>query len=1089
MKACYRCTGNILQHNVQINCLLCNNNYHANCIGLAKNDVQNIDKTIWSCLVCNASLFPFNGLIEDEEFMGVINNSTLDIRDIDGMLFAPFEINDTDIHQLDQIDPDGNYFNEFDQIVNTECKYHTEDSFLKQNDINKAQFSMLHLNIRSMHKNINQFNINMQMFQHKFDIIGFSETWLKPHKIDEYEMQSYVSYHTCRELNARGGGVSLYINSQFIHEERKDLKMISPVIESVFIEIEKTSINTDKNCIVGVVYRPPNSNMQAFMESLIPMIKKITDEKKLLYIMGDYNINLLNSDSHKDTGDFINSMYSLSMFPLINKPTRITKYSATLIDNIFTNHLGENFQFLQGILYTDISDHMPIYHITTNRIMCSKDRYVIKRLVTEDRKTKFKHKINELDWADIIENTETNPAFNNFSETFLHFYSECFPLKKSKVCYTNKKTWLSSGLKVSIKCKNKMYKKMHRHPSEANEAQYKAYKNKLNHILRIAEKNHFHSLLELYQGNAKKTWSILKEVINRRKQSKMSAMFKVGNIITTDKQKIANCFNKYFVNAGDSLAKQIPHHPGSPLQYLRGNYINSLFLTPVTDDEIITIVKGLKNSSPGLDGLRTDIIKDVIRDIAKPITHICNLSFMEGVFPDSMKLAKVTPIYKKGDPKLFPNYRPISVLSIFSKILEKVMYTRLQEYIVRNNILYDLQFGFRESHSTFHALSFLCSKLQQAIDDGQYAIGVFLDFSKAFDTINHDILFQKLEHYGIRGITLKWFKSYLFNRRQAVSFQNVLSQEEFITCGVPQGSILGPLLFLLYINDLPNVSDTLLAILFADDTNVFVTGQNIKELEQSLNVELQKISSWLQVNRLSLNIAKTHYMIFNGKKKTKHNIDVKIQGETIAECIETTFLGITIDAKLTWRNHIEKVCNKMSKCTGIIARVKHILPKSALKTLYNTLVLPYLLYCNIVWGCTHQSKLDKLVTAQKRIIRIVDKTHYLEHTNDIFYNLGLLKVNDINVYITAIFMYNYEKKLVPTCFRGMFMKNEHVHQYKTRHAHQYRTAKHKTDIVKYSLKIQGPKIWKNLPSNIQMSPSLFTFKKLLKAYLISQYQQ
>ena len=258
---------------------------------------------------------------------------------------------------------------------------------------------------------------------------------------------------------------------------------------------------------------------------------------------------------------------------------------------------------------------------------------------------------------------------------------------------------------------------------------------------------------------------------------------------------------------------------------MKGNYSDSFFIVPISYEEIDLILKSLKDSSCGWDDFGTQVTKSARLSLVNPLAYICNLSMSTGVFPDQLKIAKVIPLYKNDDPKVFSNYRPISVLPIFSKVLERAMYNRLIKYLNDNKILYSFQFGFRKNHSAVMALMILVDKVSKALENGEYALGLFIDFSKAFDTINYDILFTKLFHYGVRGCALKWFKSYLTNRKQYVVYNDTSSSLKPIVCGVPQGSILGPLLFLIYVNDLAYVSNDLFMIMFADDTNALVSNK------------------------------------------------------------------------------------------------------------------------------------------------------------------------------------------------------------------------------------------------------------------------
>ena len=393
---------------------------------------------------------------------------------------------------------------------------------------------------------------------------------------------------------------------------------------------------------------------------------------------------------------------------------------------------------------------------------------------------------------------------------------------------------------------------------------------------------------------------------------------------------------------------------------------NSLFLLPTTVEELFDIVHSLKNKkSPGCDYITNELIKNVIIGIVEPLVHIFNLSMTTGVVPMKMKIAKVVPIFKKGDALILNNYRPISLLNSFSKILEKLMYTRTITFLMNANILSNFQFGFREKHTTTHAILHLVDKISSALEARMHTVGVFLDYSKAFDTVNHYILIDKLCHYGVRGIALDWFRSYLTNRKQFVSLNGIDSDMRDVTCGVPQGSLLGPLLFIVYINDFQLSAKMLSFILFADDSSVFFSHRNPQTLLQTVNSELTNATLWIQANKLSLNLKKTNYMLFSNSLSILPG-NVMFNGVEIERVSTFKFLGLHIDEHLNWKYHISKLCKLLSRNTGVIYKLKSVFPLNILHMLYATLILPYLHYGVLAWGNSFKSQMDKITTRTEK---------------------------------------------------------------------------------------------------------------------------
>ena len=695
---------------------------------------------------------------------------------------------------------------------------------------------------------------------------------------------------------------------------RTDLDLFNEKIETVFIEIKKDKIGSPKDVIIGTIYRPPKKPINLFTEELSKLLSTLAKENKILYLMGDYNINLLNADSHIHTSEFIEMMYSFALMPIVNKPTRIHNVSASLIDNIYCNNIKSNHLIFDGIFLCDITDHFPVFCVNNFEKEKFSSHIIKHRVFSEQNMINFKEKLLNLSWNNVISNDSPEESFSNFHTTYVDCYNNCFPIADIKVTYKNKKQWLTLGMKKSIKIKNKLYIRSLKNPTLYNKSVYKKYRNKLNNILCKAIREYFDLLLQENKNNFAKSWKIIKQVINKKNSNISSSKFLINNEIITDGNIIANHFNELYVNLGENLAKHICcNDKKSPESYISFRYEHSMYLKPVDENEIITIIYKMNNSSPGADGITAKILKFSCNLLLKPLTHVLNLSLSSGYFPNELKISQVIPLFKSGDPMQLINYRPVSILSVFSELFEYVMYNRLISFLKKYNILFKYQFGFREKHGTNSALITLVDKILKSWNKGEYVLGLFLDLSKAFDSINHEILINKLYCYGNRGNVLTWFRNYLKNRKQFVTFNDYKSSEMFIKHGVPQGSILGPVLFLLYINDMANISNKLFFLLFADDTNIFISGQNIDEMVETLNQELKKVTQWLAINKLTLNIFKTQYMIFSLSKEVNPINDVIINHEKIKKVSSTKFLGILLDNNLSWSQHIYNIKKKVSK--------------------------------------------------------------------------------------------------------------------------------------------------------------------------------
>jgi len=952
--------------------------------------------------------------------------------------------------------------------------------------------NFIHINCRSIKKNFREFVSLIELLSKPLSVIAVTETWLNSQNENTYSIPGY-KFTSLSRTEKTGGGVGIFINTHFSFVLRPDLNRMTSYIECLFIEITQPG---KASLLVGCVYRPPNSDLDLFNSEILLLLSKIDcGKKKIALLAGDFNLDLIKQDRHAPTAEFLNNLASYSFLPVIHHPTRISDTSATLLDNFFIN--TTQFKMSSAIVYSAVSDHLPIaLRLESTLIKNVVPKIINKRVYDKDSLSRFYLELSHLDnWSDVYylcqNDANTSAAFDSFHKRYVAIFDKCFPAKTIKLSHrlTPRQPWMTKGLVRSCLRKSKLYGIYRKTGLEADKSKYMAYKKKLEHLLNTAEKSYYFDKIKCLSGNLRKTWQLIGDLTGKVQREDTVGSFIINGVTITDKTVIVEKLNEYFVNIGSQLAATIQPSPSHFSNYLKQTYMNSFVFFPTNAAEVINIVSAFQNKqSFGFDNIPVNIMKSSISYIAEPIAAIINSSLDTGIFPDILKVARVCPIFKSGDKSDFQNYRPISVLPSFSKIFEKVVQCRLLSYLHSNSILCSNQFGFRKNHSTYMALIDLYDKISLAIDKNEFSMGIFIDLSKAFDTLDHNILLKKLEHYGIRGKALDWFKSYLHNRKQCVSLNGVMSDYKTVTYGVPQGSILGPLLFILYINDIVNCSKHLIFILFADDTNLFFSCKDILHLFNIVNSELDKLSVWFRANKLSLNIKKTNYILFGNKHLPMvGSLNVSIDGQLLERVEHTKFLGVFIDEKLNWKKHIDHIASKISKGLCAMGRIRNIVPTKSLLMLYHALVYPYLTYCNIVWGSASASALNKIVVLQNRAVRLVTRSPFRSSCNSLFARLNLLKLTDIVKFQIVQFMFKAKFHLLPSSCMQFVTVSDTQRLHDTRNQSYFVIERCRTVVRENSVNVFGPKLWFSLPSDIQDVTSISLLKRLLLKFLCNAY--
>ena len=1108
---CPVCEKNWKKGDASILCSNCNGWVHHNnrlkCSKLSNEDFVNHtlnDDLSWTCVKCDLLVLPFNNLNDNDLMINSLGINSVDVNVMFNDDILKFRANCDNLtasfgHHEDDDE-------EMSLDVGIDSKYYDIGEFTKCKPDKSSSFSMLNLNIASISKHIDDLRLILSLLEYNWDIIGISEHKIKKGRLStvNIDLTGYNEF-IFQPTETDFGGTGFYIRNNIDFIERPDLSFNSAGnYESSFVEI---ILKGKKNLIVGCIYRHPTSviSVEDFNQLVIePLLEKILKEKKQCSLLGDFNINLLKYDSHKETRDFLNSMTSAFFSPFILQPTRLS--SKSLIDNIFFNSL--EFSSYSGNLLIEISDHLMQFLIIEGFVKekAIPEINLYKRNFKHFNDDEFSRSLYQLDWENIvkIEDRDINASYSNFYRSITFLLDEFAPFYKvSKKEYKLKfKPWINSEILDLIKERDKVFKTLSKEKNDIlkidTRNRYKQLRNKITDMKRTSKTKYFKDYFEKNRKKTTEIWKGIKSLVNIKclYNSSYKLLDANNNLISNQKQ-MANIFNNYFVNIGLDIEKKISKvKSGNINDYINNiNCDKTLFLVPVVSHEIAKVIDSLDiNKSTGPNSIPVFIIKILKPFFSDWLAKLINLSFETSVFPDILKVAKVIPIHKKNSKLDHVNYRPISLLSVFSKIYEKILYKRIYGFLSINNLFYEKQYGFRSRHSTNHALISVTEKIKSLLDNGKFVAGVFIDLEKAFDTVNHKYLCEKLKNYGLRGNINLLIKSYLTDRKQFVSINGFDSEIKYVKCGVPQGSSLGPLLFLIYINDFRYSLVKSDCGHFADDTFIMYSSNKLKTIETVLNHELKLASNWLKINKLSLNKDKTKLIIFHSKRKyiDKLNLSIKIDGHRIPVVDKVNYLGMFLDEHLSWEFHINQLSTKLSRGNGILSKLRYYVPQNTLIQVYYAIFHSYLYYGCAIWGQAIEKYLDIIRILQKKCVRIMTFAEFRSHSTPIFQTLGLIKLDDVIRVNILNFVYDFIHNLLPEEFKDFYTFRYEIHNYNNRFVKDSLYI-NRVNTVNYGIKTicyQGPLIWNELIVDKPLFISMHTkstFQYNIKKYFMSSY--
>lgn len=985
---------------------------------------------------------------------------------------------------MNNFDPDNNVYNSlfsfYPMLLPEEISLCKSNNNCSPDIVNNkiTLFSIIHINSRSLLCNINEIYSLLNLCNNMFSVICITETWLNESSATLASLPNFNFVSKNRNLKA-GGGVGFFIKESLKFITRDDLQFDSDYFESMVVEIFNVA---GKSYLIIVIYRPPNTDPFKFFNDLSNLFKLLKSYKnKPIYILGDFNIDLLKNDYRNVGEHFISLMNSFNFVSLILSPTRITGSTSSLIDNIFTNNYVAHSS---GTISSNISDHLPVF--TQFEIMhfpTDSENLILSSNFCQRNLLKLNHHLHSFDWNPILNCTDVDIAmdtFITFLQNAVHIYCPHSINKKSR---RFKQPWMSKGLLKSSKVKNKLYRRSITTGLIPDQIRYLKYKNLFTKLCKISENKYYLNEFAKRKNNFKRTWDLLKSCMGIQKL-KTPLSIDANGISVTDDLVLSNIFNNHFISSFKSF-NSLANNPLHFKSYLGLSVVNSFFMLDSTQLEIIDVIKNCKNSrSEGMDHLSNYLLKQIASNIVIPLQYIFNLSFNTGHFPISLKTSKVIPLFKSGDKKLVTNYRPISLVSCLSKIMEKLILSRLIKFLENNHVLVPNQYGFRSKSSTEFAIVDVINFLSKNIESKQFSSGIFLDLSKAFDSLDHFILLQKLHHYGVRGVAHDWFCSYLKNRYQYVCINGRDSEPIAIQSGVPQGSILGPLLFNIFINDFVNSSKILKFILFADDTTILHSHSDIDKLSLIVNKELVAVYDWISSNNLRINLSKTCFIIFGPKIRTNTiNIQLIINENEILRVDSTKFLGITICSNLSWAEHILNISNKISKNLGIMYRLKNKFPNYIKKSLYNSLILPYFIYCVSIWGYSPKSHLEILNLNQNSYLRILFNLKKFDHISSYRNFSNILLVKDLYIIYSLSFLFKIKKLNYCPQFNDDLVQYKNFCSINLRKLSEFYFPTPRTNYHFNSVLLMAMRLWNMLPIQVKNSSSMSIFKKHIRCLI------
>lgn len=917
------------------------------------------------------------------------------------------------------------------RTVNT-CVY--EDvwgfDFFSDNSINpNKSITILSLNIRSCNKHFDELMLILNSYRNKFDVIILTETWMDESCVN-VSMDGYERFVNKKRKN-QNDGVIVFVCKCL------DVTCDELILHGATCLKVELTFGSDKLSLLAV-YRSPSSDLGTFIDELESYLD---GRGGSCWLIGDVNCCILSETKEQLSQRYLDVMFGAGFTSCINIPTRVTEYSKSCIDHIFTN-MKNISSVKSAIIKSEMTDHF----FTVAQFQSCFNKNSRQTSTTNinsrlDMNAAFQL-LSGWDWSEILNINDVDISCSIFIEQLQKILS----LSNKTVRFSSNncriKPWMTAGLVRSIRTRDKLGRRLKKQPfNNVLKTRYKNYRNILSKTIRSAKEIYYRNKINQSKNNKRLLWNNIAEVmgIKKNKDKFPFEQFLRGkdDIRVEDIKQVANSLNEYYVGVGANLAGTVPP-VSEPVLNDEEYRVNANFqLQPITENELTLIVNSLKGgSAPGIDNIPALFLKTCFQFLKVPLLHIFNNSIKNGVFPKSFKVGKVIPIYKGGPKDQCVSFRPITLASVMSKLLEKSIRIQLENYLIRYNILFKNQFGFRKDKNLNDDLFLLTKSIHNTIERNKKPILLFIDLAKAFDTVDRSLLLKKLDHIGVRGMEFDWFNSYLSDRYQIVSINGQDSTRKRIDYGVLQGSTLGPLLFLIFVNNLGRLNlDGGQIFLYADDTALLFEGSSWEESVRQAEMGLLAVKRWFDQSRLSVNLSKTKCMPISIRADCDPgNVELRLhscggqQGCVVCECVqivsEYKYLGVVFDNRLKWNVHVSYLNGRLRKFIYIFSSLSKVLSPDLIKIVYYAYIQSLLQYGNLAWGGCYRSILSPLEITQKSIIKAALQKNSRFPTDLLFEEFKVLNISQL--YLRTIISYIFKNK------ENLF--NEITHSYSTRTA-------------------------------------------------------